>query len=101
LLKQLLLIALLSLSGVSVTLATDMPKDPGPEVINFRMGVMILPFQHKKHQERLNNECYHCHGKSASRKIAGWGKETAHTLCISCHDLDDKGPIECHQCHKK
>ena len=34
-------------------------------------------------------------------KIAGWGKESAHTICIPCHDLDDKGPVECHQCHKK
>lgn len=96
-----LLIALLSISGGAATFAADLPKDRGPEVIDFKMGVMVLPFQHRMHQERLHNECYHCHGKSPSWKIANWGKEAAHTICIACHDLEDKGPVECRQCHKK
>ena len=96
-----LLIAVLSFSGVAALRAAEAPKNSGPEVITFKMGVLLLPFQHWNHQKHLNNECYHCHGKSTTGKIPGWGKESAHTICIPCHDLDDKGPVECHQCHKK
>jgi predicted CXXCH cytochrome family protein len=96
-----LLIAVLAVTGAAATFADDKPKDRGPEVITFKMGVMLLPFRHWGHQKQLNDECYHCHGKNTSGKIPGWGKESAHTICIPCHDLDDKGPIECHQCHKK
>lgn len=100
--KQLaLLMALVFVTGISSTFAADAPKDRGPEVIQFKMGVMTLPFPHRKHQEQLNGECYHCHGKSSSWKIANWGKEAAHTICIACHDLEERGPVECRQCHKK
>jgi predicted CXXCH cytochrome family protein len=75
-------------------------KDKGPDMINFKMGNMSLEFKHKKHIAALNNECFHCH-KSEKGKIDGWGKETAHTICIPCHDLNDKGPVECQQCHAK
>lgn len=74
--------------------------DPGPAVINLKMGVMLLPFTHKEHQIALKNECYHCHAKQIG-KIEGWGKETAHRICIACHDLDGKGPTQCHECHGK
>lgn len=83
----------------SPVLAGD-PKKPGPEKISFKMGAISLEFQHKKHTESLRGECFHCH-KSENGKIDGWGKETAHTLCIPCHDINDKGPVECNQCHGK
>lgn len=94
-----LVMAFLAAVGGSLVWA-ESPKNLGPEVINLKMGVMIAPFQHRKHQKSLNNECWHCH-KTSNGVIDGWGKETAHTLCIPCHDLEEKGPIECHQCHKK
>lgn len=95
-----LMLALLSIFGGAATVLADPPKNSGPEVINFKMGVMVLPFQHRKHQTNLNNECFHCHGKKGPGKIDGWGKESAHTICIPCHDLEEKGPVECKQCHK-
>ena len=99
--RTVLLITALSVLGAAATFAAETQKNLGPEVITFKMGVMQLPFQHRKHQKYPKVECYHCHGKSTTGKIAGWGKESAHTICIPCHDLDDKGPVECHQCHKK
>src|SRR5690349_409008 len=98
-----LLLALLAVTGASSPTLADGPKIPknyGPEVIDLKMGIMILPFQHKKHQKSLNNECYLCH-KTVDGKIDGWGREVAHTICIPCHDLYEKGPIECRQCHRK
>lgn len=96
----LLAIMLQAASGLFTAALADTPKNIGPEVINLKMGVMILPFQHRKHQINQNNECFHCH-KADKWRIEGWGKEVAHQICISCHDLNEKGPVECHQCHKK
>jgi hypothetical protein len=95
-----LTIAFLSLYAMSSTVPAVGAPNPGPEVINLKMGAMSLTFQHKKHQKDLNNECFHCHA-TVNGKIDNWGKETAHKICIACHDLYDKGPVECHQCHKK
>ncbi|GFE60903.1 cytochrome c3 family protein [Geobacter sp. AOG2] len=94
------MIVLLLLCGMSSAVQAAEPPNLGPELINLKMGVMSLSFQHRKHQKDLNNECFHCHARE-NGKIDNWGKDTAHTLCISCHDLYDKGPVECHQCHKK
>ena len=100
--KQIILMTvLLCISIMSSAVFADTAKNPGPEIINLKMGVMVLPFKHKKHQQELNNECFHCHNKATGGKIENWGKDSAHKICISCHDLEDKGPIECHQCHKK
>lgn len=72
----------------------------GPAIINLKMGVMVLPFNHLKHQKDLKNDCFQCHATKIG-KIDGWGKETAHKICIACHELEDKGPTDCRQCHKK
>jgi predicted CXXCH cytochrome family protein len=72
----------------------------GPAVINLKMGVTVLPFEHYKHQQRVKNDCRECHATKIG-KIDGWGKEAAHKLCISCHDLYDQGPTQCRQCHSK
>ena len=98
--RLVLLLTLSSMSGVSAAAVADVPKKQGPDVINFKMGAMTLAFQHKKHLTALNNECFHCH-KTENGKIDDWGKETAHTICIPCHDLYEKGPTECKGCHKK
>ena len=73
--------------------------NPGPEVINLKNGTTPLPFSHRKHQKLQSSECFHCH-KADKWKIDNWGKEVAHEMCISCHDLNDKGPIKCESCHK-
>ncbi len=99
--RKILLLALLSIFGVLSIAFAEAPRNPGPEIINLKMGVMVLPFEHRKHQISVNDECFHCHPKQTGGKIDNWGKDMAHELCISCHDLEEKGPIECKQCHKK
>lgn len=99
--KVVLMVALMSMSGISAPVFADPPKSVGPEVINLKMGIMVLPFPHRKHQAQLNNECFHCHSKNSPGKIEGWGQDAAHKICISCHDLEGKGPVECKQCHNK
>jgi hypothetical protein len=101
--KRLLLLfvpVLIAVAGVSTVVGADAPKDRGRELIELKMGHLVLPFKHWKHQKDVNNECYHCHSKKIGQ-IEGWGKDTAHGICIPCHDLDGKGPVECHQCHMK
>jgi len=94
-----LLVASSMVIGTSSNIfAVETPPNAGPAVIELKMGNMRLPFQHLKHQKLNNNECFHCH-KPQDRKIKGWAKEVAHQSCISCHDLNDKGPVECKACH--
>ncbi len=89
-----------SLLLVSVATISFAAVNNGPAVIDLKMGKNIIKFQHKQHQEKLNNECYHCH-KTELGKIDGWDEDRAHVICIACHDLYDKGPTECKGCHTK
>ena len=99
--KQFILVlGILSITTVASAALTETPKDKGREVIKLKMGDMELPFQHWKHQKNANNECFHCHNTSIG-KIDGWGKDTAHRICIPCHELEDKGPVTCRECHPK
>jgi predicted CXXCH cytochrome family protein len=95
-----LVLVALSVTAISSAALAETPKNGGREVIKLKMGELELPFQHWKHQNKLNNECFQCHATKIG-KIDGWGKETAHTLCISCHELEEKGPVSCQQCHTK
>lgn len=74
-------------------------KGSGPEFINLKMGATQLQFLHWKHQSSNDKDCLNCH-KVEGGKIEGWGKEAAHELCIPCHDMNDKGPVACKECHK-
>jgi hypothetical protein len=91
---------LLSLTAISSVVLAETPQNKGPEVIKLKMGDMVLPFQHWKHQKSAKYECFHCHNTKIG-KIDGWGKDTAHNVCIPCHELEDKGPVTCRQCHTK
>lgn len=91
---------LLTIGASSNILAVEATPNSGPAVIELKMGNMRLPFQHLKHQKRNNGECFHCH-KPQEWKIKEWNKEVAHQICISCHDLNEKGPVECKGCHAK
>ncbi len=94
-----LAIFLLSLIGMSVTVLAENPANIGPEVIKFKMGDLTLPFKHWRHQKRIQgSKCFTCHTKEIG-KILNWSKDTAHSLCIPCHELEKKGPIECKLCH--
>lgn len=100
--KFLVVVAAMALSGGATIALADTAQNNGPEIINLKMGDTSLAFQHWKHQKQLKgkNDCFRCH-KVELGKIEGWGTETAHTVCIPCHDLNDKGPVECKGCHKK
>lgn len=95
--KMLLSAVLLTTVMVSSTVHAAAAKGAGPESI--AMKTLSVPFPHWKHQVTNGSECFHCHNADGG-KIKGWGKEAAHELCIPCHDLNDKGPVECKQCHK-
>lgn len=99
--KVMLLVVILSGILVYWTDSAKAVNGAGPDVISLKTGVAPLPFQHWKHQALNGGECSNCHKVESGGKIEGWGKETAHGLCIPCHDLNDKGPVECGQCHKK
>lgn len=97
--RVLVLLTLLVAAIFSTALAQATP-DKGREIINIKMGDSQLPFGHWKHQKTLNSECFHCHASKIG-KIDDWNKETAHKVCIACHELEDKGPVTCRQCHPK
>jgi len=95
----LLLPLLLLTAGMpSVVFSSEVPENIGPDIIKMKMGDKTLSFKHWKHQKINNNECFHCH-KPQEWKIIKWDKEVAHEVCIACHDLNDKGPVECKECH--
>ena len=96
----LLMVSGLLISCTSSVVPAESPQNRGREVIDLKMGIMILPFQHWKHQATTHNDCFSCH-KTRIGKIDGWGKEFAHKTCIPCHDLENKGPVQCHECHKQ
>jgi hypothetical protein len=96
----LFLAGLFIVSGSFTTVLAEQPKDRGREIINLKMGVMELRFQHWKHQTDVHNDCFNCH-KTKIGVIDGWNKDVAHKVCIPCHDLENKGPVQCHECHKK
>jgi len=91
---------LFSLFILSSSLFAAEPEDRGPKTIKLKMGKKTLEFTHHKHQQLSNNQCWECHDKN-NGKIINWGESTAHKLCIPCHDLNAKGPINCKECHKK
>jgi len=96
----LLVTVLVSALFCSSALQAAQPENKGPSVIKMKMGSKTLDFSHHKHQKLTDNQCWECH-ESKSGKIKGWGEATAHKLCISCHDLNSKGPVSCKGCHKK
>ena len=91
-----LLVLIIGMS-IAVT-AAEIPPNVGPEIIKIKMGEHSLDFKHRMHQKLNNSECFHCH-KPQEWKIKKWDKEVAHEICIACHDLNDRGPVECKGCH--
>ena len=92
--------ALLAALLFATTLLAAQPQNLGPKTIKLKMGTKTLEFTHHKHQKAVNNQCWECHDKNTG-KIDNWSEATAHRLCIPCHDLNEKGPINCKGCHKK
>ncbi len=93
-------IAFLSSLLLATTLFAAQADKLGPEYIKLKMGTKTLEFAHHKHQKLVKNQCWECHDKKLGR-IENWSESTAHKLCIACHDLNEKGPVNCKACHKK
>lgn len=96
----------ISLSAVFITLMLTSSalaantEDIGPEIIKLKMGKKAIDFRHRKHQKATKNQCWECHDKK-NGKIENWNEAKAHKICIPCHDLNEKGPVNCKGCHKK
>ncbi|HTN52630.1 MAG TPA: cytochrome c3 family protein [Anaeromyxobacter sp.] len=71
-----------------------------PASITFPAKPGNVTFPHKAHQDR-GVKCETCHGDAKGGKIAGFGKDKAHALCVECHKKEAKGPTKCADCHKK
>ena len=68
------------------------------DVMEMKKGVT---FKHKAHGEAMK-DCTKCHEKAEGGKIAGFGKEFAHSkACKTCHTEMKKGPTNCKGCHTK
>ena len=89
----------LFISIIAASTNSDALQNLGPETISLKNGTLPLQFMHRKHQNLNNSECFQCHAEG-KWKMDNWGKELAHSMCISCHDLNDKGPVKCEDCHK-
>ena len=76
------------------------PENIGPKIIKLKMGKETIQFTHYKHQKLTNNQCWECHANKTG-KIDNWSEATAHKLCIPCHDLSEKGPVNCKGCNAK
>lgn len=59
-------------------------------------------FYHNNHVNEVRGDCKACHEKAPGR-IAGFGKDYAHKICIDCHKDPSRpeGPTKCDGCHKK
>ena len=92
--------ALITALLFATPLLAAQPQNNGPKIIKIKMGTKILDFNHHKHQQDVDNHCWECHDKKTG-KIDNWSEATAHKLCIPCHDLYEKGPVNCKGCHRK
>ncbi|MBE0597921.1 MAG: cytochrome c3 family protein [Desulfuromonadales bacterium] len=65
-------------------------------VLEAKNGNVTL--SHQKHAKTI--DCSTCH-QGTPGKIADFGKDKAHALCIGCHKEKNAGPTKCSECHKK
>ncbi len=97
-----IVMVVLGFSGISMSAQEEKVVTGGPEIIIHKMkDSKPLELKHWEHQKRMKkNGCSNCH-RGEIGKIEGWDKEFAHMVCIPCHDLNDKGPVNCKECHRK
>lgn len=55
-------------------------------------------FNHDLHKAEMKAEyCLPCH---KTNTMARFDQRFAHLFCKGCHREKDRGPLECHECHK-
>lgn len=61
-------------------------------------------FNHDLHLAKMNAEfCLPCHKAETPVKghtMTRFDQQFAHSFCKGCHRKNDRGPVECHECHK-
>ncbi len=97
-------VALFALGSAAVVTA-----DTGPEVIKLPASMGEVTFQHKAHQDRVDDctTCHHqgveagacrsCHDGTTAPKA----KDVFHKRCKGCHKENKSGPTKCSGCHVK
>lgn len=62
-------------------------------------------FNHDLHKTEMKTEiCIPCHNtKTPTRAntMSRFDERVAHHFCKGCHRDKNRGPVECHECHKK
>lgn len=64
-----------------------------------------IRFNHDLHQAEMKAEfCIPCHRTKTPTKahtMTRFDERVAHHFCRGCHREKDRGPVECHECHKE
>jgi len=82
-----------SVAGVSAEELRDRMEFPASQ------GTVV--FYHLNHINEIHGACQPCHAGTPGR-IAGFGKEWAHRICLECHAPREgypEGPTRCEGCH--
>ena len=76
--------------------AANVVQDP----MQFSAGNGAVTFWHSNHVNEVQGDCTVCHSGTPG-PIPGFGKEYAHSVCISCHAKPESaaGPTKCAGCH--
>lgn len=102
-LSLLLLTSLASANTIKHTQSGKDKKMPGVFVFSASKGEVI--FNHEQHLAAMKDEgcipCHHTNTPKAGDIKTRFDERVAHYFCRGCHRDKDKGPTECHQCHKK
>ncbi|SNB44943.1 cytochrome c3 family protein [Geobacter sp. DSM 9736] len=80
-------------------------KDSRDEVFVFKASRGDIAFNHTAHQKWLAPQgCRPCHKTekpSLYKPEKSFDPVIAHYFCKGCHREKGRGPMECHQCHKR
>lgn len=88
--KLIIIMMLLAFVGANVAIAADS--------YTYENKKGTITFDHKAHQERVDNDCSKCHeGTPAKIEV---NKDFGHKTCKGCHK-EMNGPTKCNDCHKK
>ncbi|MDD2897137.1 MAG: cytochrome c3 family protein [Desulfuromonadaceae bacterium] len=72
--------------------------------LTFKSDKGNVRFNHDLHQAEMKAEsCFPCHKTKTPTKahtMTRFDQRVAHYFCKGCHRELNRGPVECHECHK-
>lgn len=75
------------------------------KIFIFKSAKGIVRFNHDLHQSVMKTEaCIPCHKTASPTKehtMTRFDQRAAHSFCKGCHREKQRGPVECHECHKE